>query len=137
MNETTTFHLLPEDFAIVRLQPEARMPLWAHTTAFAESSFFTLSKSAEEISIVCEERCIPDEITLEAQISRGWRAMRLGTMDLSLVGIAARFTRALADAGVNVNVIATYDTDYIFIQHTKLDIALQSLREAGYEVVKE
>jgi hypothetical protein len=137
MSETTTFHLLPETFAIVRLRPEARMPLWAHTTAFAESSFFTLSKSADEVSIACEERCVPDELAPDAQTSRGWRAMRLGTMDLLLVGIAARFTRALADAGVNVNVIATYDTDYIFIQHAKLDIALRALHEAGYEVVKD
>jgi uncharacterized protein len=139
LNETT-FHLLPQTFAIVRLQPDEtsdkKLPLWLQTTALA-SAFLTISKSESELSVVCDERCVPESITDEAQISHGWRAMRLGTMDLSLVGIAARFTQALAAAGVNVNVIATFDTDYIFIQDVRLTAAVHALKNAGYTVVED
>jgi uncharacterized protein len=64
-----------------------------------------------------------------------WRVLHLGTMDLSLTGIAARFTAALAAAGVAVNVIATYDTDYILVKNDVLARAVEALQEAGYAVL--
>jgi hypothetical protein len=139
LENTTTFHLLPASFAIVRLQPSERLPLWLQTTAL-DSSFLTISQSEYELSVVCEERHVPDSVLKlaasgEAQISRHWRVLRLGTMDLSLVGIAARFTHALAEAGINVNVVSTFDTDYVFISERNKDAALNALRNAGYTVI--
>ncbi len=132
---TTTFHLLPEVFSLIRLPVQIKqLPdfLW-------KSSFYTISRSPDEISLVCEERLViwnVDHYSLGnfAKIDGNWRILRLGVMDLSLVGIAARFSGILAEAGVNINIISTYDTDYVMVKQAKLARALTALREAGYEV---
>ena len=132
---TTTFHLLPEVFSLIRLPVQVKqLPdfLW-------KSSFYTISRSPDEISLVCEERLViwnVDHYSLGnfAKIDGNWRILRLGVMDLSLVGIAARFSGILAEAGVNINIISTYDTDYVMVKQAKLARALDALREAGYEI---
>ncbi|MCU0427338.1 MAG: ACT domain-containing protein [Candidatus Kapabacteria bacterium] len=133
---TTTFHLLPDVFALVRLPVQIqRLPdfVW-------QSSFYTISRSPDEISLVCEERLVVlnvDHYSLGnfARIDGNWRILRLGVMDLSLVGVAARFSGVLAEAGVNINIISTYDTDYVMVKQGKLATALQALLGAGYNVV--
>lgn len=131
----TTFHLLPDVFTLLRLPVEVKqLPdfVW-------KSSFYTISRSSDELSLVCEERLVVRNIDHYglgniARIDGNWRILRLGVMDLSLVGIAAKFSGVLAEAGVNINIISTYDTDYVMIKQAKLSRALTALREAGYTV---
>jgi len=131
----TTFHLLPDVFTLLRLPVEVKqLPdfVW-------QSSFYTISRSPDELSLVCEERLVVRNIDHYglgniARIDGNWRILRLGVMDLSLVGIAAKFSGVLAEAGVNINIISTYDTDYVMIKQAKLSRALTALREAGYTV---
>jgi hypothetical protein len=47
-----------------------------------------------------------------------------------------RFSTALAKAGVNLSVIATYNTDYILVEEAKLTTAIEALRGAGFEVIE-
>lgn len=71
----------------------------------------------------------------EIQKSVGWRLLKINTvLDLSLTGITAQFSTPLAKAGVNLSVIATYNTDYILVEDIKLDVAIQALRGAGFGV---
>jgi hypothetical protein len=132
---TRTLYVTAERFALVRLAPNAVVPDRVY-----QSVFYTISKSPNECSIVCEEHCVPEDLVADIQtgtrVEKGWRVLHLGAMDLSLTGIAAHFTGALAQAGVNVNVIATFDTDYILVQEEKLTTALKALQEAGYEIIK-
>lgn len=131
----TTFHLLPDVFTLLRLPVEVKqLPdfVW-------QSSFYTISRSPDELSLVCEERLVVRNIDHYglgniARIDGNWRILRLGVMDLSLVGIAAKFSGVLAEAGVNINIISTYDTDYVMVKQAKLSRALTALREAGYMV---
>jgi hypothetical protein len=131
----TTFHLLPDVFSLLRLPVEVKqLPdfVW-------QSSFYTISRSPDELSLVCEERLVVRNIDHYglgnvARIDGNWRILRLGVMDLSLVGIAAKFSGVLAEAGVNINIISTYDTDYVMVKQAKLSRALTALREAGYTV---
>lgn len=131
----TTFHLLPDVFTLLRLPVEVKqLPdfVW-------KSSFYTISRSPDELSLVCEERLVVRNIDHYglgniARIDGNWRILRLGVMDLSLVGIAAKFSGVLAEAGVNINIISTYDTDYVMVKQAKLSKALTALREAGYTV---
>lgn len=131
----TTFHLLPDVFTLLRLPVEVKqLPdfVW-------KSSFYTISRSPDELSLVCEERLVVRNIDHYglgniARIDGNWRILRLGVMDLSLVGIAAKFSGVLAEAGVNINIISTYDTDYVMVKQAKLSRALMALREAGYTV---
>jgi hypothetical protein len=133
---TTTFHILAETFAILRLPPEIvrGMPEFVF-----QSSFYTISRSPSEVSIVCEERLVVRHVDAYslgniAKISSNWRILKLGVMDLSLTGVAARFAGVLAEHGVNLNIIATFDTDYVMIPQAKFSRAVKALREAGYVV---
>jgi len=98
-----------------------------------KSSFYTVSKTADELSVVCEEDLVLGEI----RKSVGWRLLKINAeLDLSLTGITARFSTALAKAGVNLSVIATYNTDYILVEEAKLTTAIEALRGAGFEVIE-
>ena len=97
------------------------------------SSFYTVSKTADELSVVCEEDLVQGEI----RKSVGWKLLKINAeLDLSLTGITAQFSTALAKAGVNLSVIATYNTDYILVEEAKLTTAIEALRGAGFEVIE-
>lgn len=107
---------------------EKPLPNWLFS-----SSFYTVSKTADELSVVCEEDLVQGEILK----SVGWRLLKINAiLDLSLTGITAQFSTALAKAGINLSVIATYNTDYILVEEAKLTIAIQALRGAGFEVIE-
>lgn len=83
-----------------------------------------------EISLVCPTERAPD-----TAISRedGLRAFRVkGALDFSLVGILSRISSALAEAGIAVFAISTYDTDYVLIREERLADAAKALKGAGY-----
>ncbi|MBE5785446.1 MAG: ACT domain-containing protein [Clostridiales bacterium] len=63
----------------------------------------------------------------------GWRGFRLvGQLDFSLVGILARIAALLAEAGISIFAVPTYDTDYVFLKKENFTAALQLLAENGY-----
>ena len=135
---STTFALLPDMFALLQLPTcIPRIPdfIW-------QSSFFTLSRSSSEISIVCEERLVVQNIDRYnlgdiARIDNNWRMLRLGVMDLSLVGIAARFSGILAAENIPLNIISTFNTDYLMIKQAHLAKAMNALRAQGFSIVRD
>src|SRR5437879_5940977 len=85
-----TFTILDGHYAIVRLHADDAIPHWAH------GAFLSITRTSDELSIVCEEGNVPDVIA-----DRGWRCLKLaGPMPLDQTGVAAAFTRLLAAAGV-------------------------------------
>jgi uncharacterized protein len=124
------FVLAPNKYAICKLDPSYKIPNWV-----AESKFYSISRSSVELSIVCEEACLPEE---QVKADKSWRLLYLeGQLDLSLVGITSKFTSALAARDVNLCVIATYDTDYLMIKELKLEQAIEALKDAGFRVVQD
>jgi hypothetical protein len=122
------FEVLPKRFAVCQLNMVKPLPNWVFS-----SSFYTVSKTADELAVVCEEDLVQDEIVK----SVGWRLLKINAvLDLSLTGITAQFSTALAKAGVNLSVIATYNTDYILVEEAKLTTAIEALRGAGFEVIE-
>jgi len=78
------------------------------------SGFVFLSRTDEEISLVCEADAVPANAT---HTEDGWRAFRLDQeLDFSLIGIIAKISNALAKAGISVFVVSTYNTDYVLIK---------------------
>ncbi len=124
MNSDWKLVLLPEEYAICRLPAGSAVPpqVWGSPLA-------SVTRSAGETSIVCEAGiAVP-----EARCEKAWRALRVaGTLDFALVGVLARLTRFLADAGVSVFALSTYDTDYLLIPEASLRRARSALRKAGY-----
>ena len=65
----------------------------------------------EELSLVCPVDAVPDNTT---ERDDGWKAFRIvGILDFSLIGILSKISAVLADNGVGIFAISTYNTDYI------------------------
>ena len=95
--------------------------------------FYFIGKTDEELSLVCRTADTPAE-TLERE--DGWRAFRIqGTLDFSLIGILSKITGILAENGIGIFAVSTYNTDYILVKSENFGRALQALSEAGYEVI--
>ena len=93
---------------------------------------FFIGQTDEELSLVCRTREVPT-----ATIARedGWRGFRVaGTLDFSLVGILARISSLLADNGISLFAVSTYNTDYVLIREPQFEHAMAVLKAAGYEV---
>ena len=111
--------------AVCRLAPDAVVPDWA------AGPFVSVTRTPEELSVVCDEAGVPDGVRAE----RGWRALELeGPIDFNLTGVLAGLTVPLADAGISVFVISTFDTDWLLVREPQLPDALTALRQAGCEV---
>jgi hypothetical protein len=118
---------LDEPLADCRLDPRAWIPEWATSCAF-----FSVTRTPDELSIVCHERAVPPGVACEP----GWRALKLeGPFDFTLVGVLVAAAAPLADAGVSILAIATYDTDYVLVKEAELDRAASALRERGHRVM--
>lgn len=96
--------------------------------------FFFVGKTDEEVSLVCVTEEAP-----EGAIARedGWRGFRIrGMMDFSMIGILARVSAVLAEKGIGIFVVSTFNTDYVLVKETKFERALAALEEDGYVVVE-
>ncbi len=66
----------------------------------------------------------------------GWRAFRIqGVLDFSLIGILAKIASVLADNGISIFAVSTYNTDYVMVKKENFQDALEVLAAAGYEIV--
>jgi hypothetical protein len=110
--------------AVVRLDPDAEVPAWA-----TRSSFHSLTRTEDELSVVCAEADVPAEVTAE----RGFRRLTVcGPLEFSLVGVLASLTAPLARAGVSLFSISTFDTDHLLVREADLDRACRALESAGH-----
>jgi hypothetical protein len=101
---------------------------------FRAGKIFFLQKTPDEISLVCESRNVPAGADAA---SSGWKALRVvGTLDFGLVGVLAKITAALAEAGVGVFVVSTYDTDYILMKSDAFEKGVRALRMSGYKITR-
>lgn len=95
--------------------------------------FLVLAVTDNEISVVCETDHTPAR-TLER--ADGWQGLRVcGSMDFSLVGVLAELSGILADHGIPLFCVSTFDTDYILVRTPDVDRAIDSLRNAGHTVL--
>ena len=60
-----------------------------------------------------------------------------GTLELSEVGVLAALAGPLANAGISVFVVSTFDTDYLMVREAALERTVVVLREAGHEVLSQ
>lgn len=91
-----------------------------------------IGKTDEELSLVCATEKTPAK-TIERE--DGWRGLRIrGTLDFSLVGILSKLSSILAQSGIGIFAISTYNTDYILVKEEAFGRALEALRAEGYSV---
>jgi hypothetical protein len=121
-----TLSVLEGEFGVARLGPRDPVPAWS-----AEGAVQSVTRTREELSVVCSAGVIPEGVEAE----RGWRCLQVrGPLAFSLTGILSSLAAPLADAGVSILAISTYETDYILVPGRSLELAVDALRRAGHSV---
>jgi uncharacterized protein len=119
--------VLPGEYAVCRLAPSAALP----TGPGAADGLLSVTRTAEELSIVCPAKLAP----AGARVEGPWRCVRVkGTVDFALTGVLASMASPLADAGLSIFAISTFDTDHVLVKAADMDAALAALRGAGHTV---
>ncbi|BCZ45645.1 amino acid-binding protein [Clostridium gelidum] len=122
-----TLKLLKEKYGVCRLDKNELIPRWAQS-----SDFFSITKTCDELSIVCSQDHIPNDIKCE----KDWRILKIeGPLDFSLIGILASISRILAQNKISIFAVSTYDTDYILVKNKDIDNAVDSLVKERYEII--
>lgn len=117
--------LLPDDYAVCRLELGAALP------EFARTGVLSITWTPNEISIICTA----DQAPSGGVVNTPWRCLWVnGPVNLALTGILASLVNPLADARVNIFAFSTHDTDYVLVPAVRLDEALAALTAAGHRV---
>jgi hypothetical protein len=118
--------LLPGRFAVCRLGPNEAIPDWVFSR-----SFCSITRTDEELSVILPEELVPSSWKAE----KGWRCLKvLGPLDFSLTGVLASLSTPLAEAGVPILAMSTYDTDYLLVRNGDVDTAKEVLIEHGHRI---
>lgn len=118
--------LREERLAICRLDAGPPIPAWAGSGAFS-----SITRTAEELSIVCEEACVPSEVRHEP----GWRVFQVeGPLPFSATGVLAAIAAPLAAAEIPLFAVSTFDTDYVLVKDSDAVRAAEALAAGGHRV---
>ena len=99
-----------------------------------EADYSFIAKTEEERSLVCITKEIPSNVIRRDD---GWKAFCVqGVLDFSLIGILSEISTILAEHGISIFAVSTYNTDYILIKDTNYEKALEVLKYSGYEIVE-
>jgi uncharacterized protein len=117
------FRRLADTFAICRLPPDAPVP------QCAAAELTSITRTAEELSIVCPVEQAPTGANCESP----WTCFKLeGPFPFSLTGVLASFLDPLAERGIPIFAVSTFDTDYILVKEHHAATAVETLTTAGH-----
>ncbi len=109
-----------------------RMPSQAPRLPAGSTSFFSISRTPDELSIVCEVAAAPPGATVEGP----YALFRVtGKMELGLTGVLASLAGPLATADLPLFAVSTFDTDYILIRDADRASAEAALLAAGHRFI--
>jgi hypothetical protein len=113
--------VLPEKLAICHLGKNSPIPAWAQ-----DLSFCSITRTKEELSIVCDQDKLPGGILAE----KDWKAFKLeGELGMASVGVIASLSKPLAEAGISIFNISTYETNYLMVEDINFEKAVKILSE--------
>ena len=116
--------IINQDFSICKVEDLSQIDY--------SDKFCFVSKTDEELSLVCETNLVPQN-TIECD--HGWKAFRIqGVLDFSLIGILSRISTLLAENKIGIFAVSTYNTDYILTKEENFDRAINILEHNGYTI---
>ena len=81
--------------------------------------------------MVCLQACVPAGI----QCERDWWCLHVAApIPSSTVGVLASLVQLLAEAGINVFAVSTFDTERLFVKAADLARTIKVLRKNGHVV---
>lgn len=128
LKKILTMKLLKEKFGVCRLDKNSLIPEWSQN-----GNFLSVTRTSDELSIVCDEDSIPNDVKCE----KDWRILKVeGPLDFSLIGILSKISTILVQKGISIFAISTYDTDYILVKDRDIKDAIDSLTKEHYEIIQ-
>ena len=113
--------------AVCRLDAGSDIPPWLDRSR----EFTSITRTTDELSIVCAREDVPEGVPMEGP----WRAFRVqGPIVMTLIGVVAALANPLADAGISIFAMSTFDTDYILVHEPDFEAAVDALTRAGHVV---
>jgi len=114
-----TLSILPEKLGICHFNKNTPIPDFAK-----DISFCSITRTSDELSIVCPQEKIPGGVLFE----KDWRAFKLeGDLEISSVGVIASLSKPLAEAGISIFNVSTYETNYVLVEDKNLEKAKKIL----------
>ena len=126
MTDTYTLTRHPDALAVVRLGPGSELPSWA-----TSSTLFSVTATATETSLVCHASTVPTKARREGPFVAYEVA---GPLDFALTGVLTTLLAPLAEAGISVFTISTFDTDWILVRADAADSADEAWKAAGHTI---
>lgn len=127
MSHSLTLTILPGAYAVCRLDAGKPVPAWAWSGAVC-----SVTRTPDELSIICSADAVPADVRREGD----WRCLQLrGPFPFTMTGVLRAVLAPLAEAGIGILALSTYDTDYVWVKEQLLEQALASLREAGHQIL--
>ncbi len=125
VSSAVTLKLLAGPLAVCRLPADASVPAWA------VGALVSVTRTPEELSVVCAEQAVPDSVRAE----RGFRCLAVvGPLSFATTGLIAALASLLADAHLSIFVLSTFDTDLLLLRQADLAQAVAALRGSGHTV---
>ena len=123
-----SFSLLKDTFTICKFKNEMEIP-----SSIKASPFYSITRTADELSVVCEQSRIPEHFT---EINRDWCVLKvIGPLDFSLMGIIADISAILKSEEISIFTISTYQTDYVLVKSSNVDKAIEALKTKGHTFI--
>jgi len=120
--------LLDEVYGICVFQNNAPIPEWAVT-----ASLCSITRTKKELTIVCPQNIIPVDI----EHNRNWRCFRIdGSFEFNQIGVISSLAAPLAQAGISIFVVSSYDTDYILVKEEKVEQVIAVLSDNGHLIAR-
>lgn len=127
MKRALAFMIHRGPYAVCQVSAAEPAPDWA-----MRGTLWSVSRTPSELSVICEQRHVPEGVRAQG----GWAAIELsGKFPFEMTGVLAAVAGPLAEAGVPVFAMSTYDTDWVLVPAEKLADAVRALRAAGHNEI--
>jgi uncharacterized protein len=127
-----TLSVLPDHYAVCRMGLKSPFPMWA------AGDFISVTRTQDEVSVVCRENSVPANDASVQRMEGGWRILKLhGPFDFAETGILAQVLNPLAAAQIPIFAVSTFDTDYVMVKEQHLSHAVDVLRLEGHNITRD
>ncbi|WP_316569337.1 ACT domain-containing protein [Neobacillus sp. YIM B06451] len=119
--------ILDQTFSVLKYPPTEIIPSWA-----LNSDVFSITRTDEELSIVCPSECLPmNEVFTDAE--NDWKCIKVeGVLDFSLTGILSSLANPLGENNISIFAISTFNTDYLLVKNHSIEKARVVLENEGH-----
>jgi hypothetical protein len=118
----------PERLWMHRVDPTIATLEWLRT-----ASWTAVIRTRDELTVVCD---LPDAVDAEATTGP-YRAIKVdAVLDHDVIGVLAGIAGPLAEAGISIFSVSTFDTDYTLVPEHRLAEAIDALQLAAYQVTR-